>query len=289
MSYTWEPYEASTNVILTRETTMRVRELVGTLRLGEFTDQEELRDELICRIFQAIIGTSRLPVTSEEAPLPEFSLGQLSYLYSPMRPTGNAAIETLPALLARGFESMISQIELVKLLEILLRGCEESELPLLSQLFKDRWQAHGGSPQGLVGLFRTLFDEVSLTPYTNFVTHVFAFLRHLRRSGWLTASRVLDFTGYLIRQIARHLTSYDLVRFHHQGANYPDALLLDTQPGELLQLLGVRRVALGEQLVDAAGQLSLLERQPFRFATEEHLVDLATHLPDANDAGPTQD
>jgi hypothetical protein len=31
----------------------------------------------------------------------------------------------------------------------------------------------------------------------------------------------------LLRQIGRHLTAYDLVRFHHAGANYPDALLLD--------------------------------------------------------------
>src|SRR5262249_39737043 len=34
--------------------------------------------------------------------------------------------------------------------------------------------------------------------------------------------------SYFLRQTARHLTAYDLVTFHHRGANYPDALLLDT-------------------------------------------------------------
>ena len=36
-----------------------------------------------------------------------------------------------------------------------------------------------------------------------------------------------DFLGWLLRQIGRHLTAYDLVTFHHRGANYPDALVLD--------------------------------------------------------------
>ena len=37
----------------------------------------------------------------------------------------------------------------------------------------------------------------------------------------------VDLLGWLLRQIGRHLTAYDLVTFHHRGANYPDALLLD--------------------------------------------------------------
>ena len=37
----------------------------------------------------------------------------------------------------------------------------------------------------------------------------------------------MDFLGWLLRQIGRHLTAYDLVTFHHRGANYPDALVLD--------------------------------------------------------------
>ena len=37
----------------------------------------------------------------------------------------------------------------------------------------------------------------------------------------------MDFLGWLLRQIGRHLTAYDLVVFHHRGANYPDAFVLD--------------------------------------------------------------
>ena len=37
----------------------------------------------------------------------------------------------------------------------------------------------------------------------------------------------MDFLAHLLRKVGRHLTAFDLVRFHHRGANYPDALLLD--------------------------------------------------------------
>ena len=36
-----------------------------------------------------------------------------------------------------------------------------------------------------------------------------------------------DFLANLLRRLCRHLTAFDLVTFHHRGANYPDALLLD--------------------------------------------------------------
>jgi hypothetical protein len=45
---------------------------------------------------------------------------------------------------------------------------------------------------------------------------------------------VVDFLGHLLRQLGRHLTAYDLVTFHHRGANYPDALLLDAVLKEYL-------------------------------------------------------
>src|SRR5262249_23679795 len=53
-----------------------------------------------------------------------------------------------------------------------------------------------------------------------------ALLRVVAERGLLTAA-VVDFLGRLLRQVSRHLTAYDLVTFHHHGANYPDALLLD--------------------------------------------------------------
>src|SRR3954464_39383 len=46
------------------------------------------------------------------------------------------------------------------------------------------------------------------------------------RGTFMIAERV-DFLAHLLRQLGRHLSAYDLVTFHHRGANYPDALLLD--------------------------------------------------------------
>jgi hypothetical protein len=43
-----------------------------------------------------------------------------------------------------------------------------------------------------------------------------------------------------LRHIGRHLTAFDLVVFHHRGANYPDALLLDGVLKEYLTLLDRR-------------------------------------------------
>src|SRR5262249_41403598 len=79
--YAWEGYDAGDNVILSRETKKWVRELVGTIHLADFTSADEVLDEIICLLFQAVVGTSRLPLTSVEAPLPAFTLGELAYGY----------------------------------------------------------------------------------------------------------------------------------------------------------------------------------------------------------------
>jgi hypothetical protein len=68
-----------------------------------------------------------------------------------------------------------------------------------------------------------MFNGVSLSPYTGLVTRTLTLLRHLTRTD--VAVRI-DFLARLVRLIDRHLTAYDLVKFHHRGANYPDALLL---------------------------------------------------------------
>ena len=71
-----------------------------------------------------------------------------------------------------------------------------------------------------------MFNETSLTPYTiRRKTLLFARLLHERRS--LTHAAYIGFLLSLVRQTVFHLTAYDLIAFHHQGANYPDALLLD--------------------------------------------------------------
>ena len=54
-----------------------------------------------------------------------------------------------------------------------------------------------------------------------------AFVKGLTEAGALSSADEVDFWGWLLRQLGRHLTAYDLVTFHYRGANYPDALLLD--------------------------------------------------------------
>src|SRR5205807_1507834 len=80
---------------------------------------------------------------------------------------------------------------------------------------------------GLVALWRTMFNDAALSPYTDFVDKALSFLRELVAQGTLTIAEQTDALGGLLCQLGRHLTAYDLITFHHRGANYPDALLLD--------------------------------------------------------------
>ena len=86
----------------------------------------------------------------------------------------------------------------------------------------------------LLPLLRTLFNEVSLSPYTDLVDKSLSLVDERERQGHATPAEAVDFLGGLIRQLGRHLTAYDLITFHHRGANYPDALLLDAALKRLL-------------------------------------------------------
>jgi hypothetical protein len=101
----------------------------------------------------------------------------------------------------------------------------------------ERWSALDRTAADLVALMRTLFNEVSLSPWTGLADRVLAFVRALAAGGHLAEDDVADFLGHLLRQIGRHLTAYDLVTFHHRGANYPDALLLDAVLKDYLALI----------------------------------------------------
>ena len=98
-----------------------------------------------------------------------------------------------------------------------------------------------------------MFNSLSLSPYTDFVAKALAFVRLLADRGTITATDRVDFLSHLIRQLSRHLAAYDLVTFHHRGANYPDALLLADVLGEFLPLASgavrtVRRPKRGARL-----------------------------------------
>jgi len=289
LCYAWEAYDAAENVIKSRETTKWVRELVGTTRLdGLPIKWQELPEKSWQKLFQfslppelasllthAVIGASRLPLTSMEAPLPAFSLGRLAYFHCPSRPDpemeplaywecpseevwNQGPLRSWRQLLARTLAGKWYKLEEARLLEFLLRAVPWQELRDLADEFAGhfaeieyrKWEElHSRFTEGddhvcsrptslsadhtlpgrlgLQGLFSDLFNHASLTPDTGFVEKALAFLAILESQGHLQSEDVADVATRLLRQLGRHLTAYDLVTFHHRGANYPDALLLD--------------------------------------------------------------
>jgi hypothetical protein len=229
--YAWEGYHAGDNVYLSRETLKWVCELVGTIHLDGCEDADDLHDEIISLLFQAVVGCSRLPLQSVEAPMPAFSLGSLGYVYRSKIDAGppcSCPMQSFRDLIEYGLQVDLAWTEKAKLLESLLRGTAAQELGATAALFMSRWHTFGHSTADFFGLCRTLFNDVSLSPYTGFVDNTLIFLGLLKSQGEISAEAYADFLGYMLRQNVRHLTAYDLITFHHRGANYPDALLLDT-------------------------------------------------------------
>jgi hypothetical protein len=222
-AYVHEGFDAGGGVIETRERRRWIRELTGTVRLAEFTSVAELRDELAGRLFRAVVGASRLPLHSIDAPLVEFSFGKLFYRFRT-----NIAPDTEPlrtyAELAESMRSGWTEVEFAKVLETCLHASDVSNV---ADRFANRWTALGRSATDLARLLRTLFNEVSLTPWTDVSRRTLAYLAAWEERGILGADQVTDFLSHLLRQTSRHLTAYDLETFHHRGANYPDALVLD--------------------------------------------------------------
>lgn len=229
LCYVWEGYDAGDNVILSRETTRWVRELAGTIDLQDFASVADLRDELVCRLFHAVVGASRLPLTSVEAPLPAFALGELAYFYHPGLPAASPGpMRSWRELLEGTRAAGLGRTEQAKLLETLLHAAPAEEIPALAAALR------GQDLPPLLPLLRTLFNEVSLSPYTDLVDKALSLVDELERQQHATPAESVDFLGGLIRQLGRHLTAYDLITFHHRGANYPDALLLDATLKRLL-------------------------------------------------------
>jgi hypothetical protein len=220
----WEGYDSEDGAILSREVPRWKRELVGTLPLG-CSALEPLRDELICLLWQAVVGTSRLPLTSLEAPLPAFTLGHFAYVYRAGADEDalREPLQSYGALLEQGWQPDLAERERVKLLEACLRSIAPAEAPALALRLSHLLKNTADMPR----LLRSLFNAVSLSPYTQFVDSTLACLDALVQLGALSEAAHADFLGHLLRQLGRHLAAYDLVTFHQRGANYPDALLLD--------------------------------------------------------------
>ncbi|MFM9068701.1 MAG: molybdenum cofactor guanylyltransferase [Planctomycetota bacterium] len=191
----------------------------------------------------AVHGTNRLPITSLETPLPAFTFGCCSYLPGVSRWLGNQSSLTLPQLqqalarAAHGDEenTTVTQSEWARALEILLRA-EASE----------NWASSLAvtSPRRWLDWMRQLFHQVSLTPLTAWMDRAFVLLdalagqscgasssngadRALQDGNRDRVAAVCDLVGHMLRHLVRHLTAYDLEKFHSFGANYPDAPWLD--------------------------------------------------------------
>jgi hypothetical protein len=251
LCYAWEAYDAGENVIESRETTKWVRELVGTIDLANYPPATVLAAEVNRYMLLSVIGTSRLPLTSLESPLPAFSLGRLAYFVRADVP-GGSPIRSPHALLdaiVRRFSKRDSSLqERARLLEAFLRSTRPSENPeavvsffdrLALEVYPEEKQRDGSGVHPavvLTQLLEAIFNDVALSPYAGLVEHVVQFLRELMERERLGAETLVSFWGHVLRQLGRHLTAYDLVTFHHRGANYPDALLLDTAIKECLRL-----------------------------------------------------
>ena len=273
----------------THEVQRWTRELVGTLTLDDYTDLA-LVAELRTTIGHAIVGTSRLPLTSVEAPHPAFSLGRLAYV--PREDAGDRPLRRWSEMLAPNVPASATTLEAA------LRAVVPDDLDALADAgaagltsggvhlrrtgrngWMGSWSAgiNPAARQDISALVRRMFNEVSLSPYTDFVDNALTLVSKL-----LSPAEEIDLVGFLLRQLGRHLTAYDLVLFHYRGANYPDALLLDA----LLRRLVLRAAAAPELLADAdAGRMrrrALRQGLLLRRRYEGHAVPDAPTSPGEN-------
>lgn len=232
---TWEAYSPAENVIESREITKWIRELVGTCSTATLANQDLLMDELIALVFHAVVGKSRLPLTSLEAPLPAFSLGFAAYFHRGTRSGYDSApVSGWKDILEFSLHEGLSWLEKAKLLEFMLHLVPEAELPIAVAHLNKRWKEISSKP--LLSAFRTVFNEVALSPYTDLVDKTLTLLEELGNQAVVTTGEQADFLGYLLRQQSRHLKAFDLITFHQRGANYPDALLIDAVLNSYLSL-----------------------------------------------------
>ncbi|HEY1861262.1 MAG TPA: hypothetical protein VGG61_12955, partial [Gemmataceae bacterium] len=157
-----------------------------------------------------------------------FSLGNLAYIYRPdFGDTKAAPLRSHNDLIEHALLPELCWLEKAKLLETVLRATPWDHLAEAVEMWMTRWRNLRLADEEVLVLLRTLFNEVALSPYTDLVDKALAFVDEVEAKQRITPEAATDFLGHLLRQLGRHLTAYDLVVFHHRGANYPDALFLD--------------------------------------------------------------
>ncbi len=235
LTHGFEAYEDPPGVILSRPVRKWLRELVGTIDLATI-GPGELAGELRTGLFLAVIGVSRLPITSLESPLPSFSLGLLAYF--PSLDFGGESWWTDPvALLRAALSGRLAGVELAKALETALRAAADQEQPQIAQALADHAAATEDGLRRVCEMLRATFRYVSLSPYGSFVDRLIALLAALADGDAVGTAAVTDSISTMLRQLCRHLTAFDLATFHNSGANYPDALFLDALLKQFMRLV----------------------------------------------------
>ncbi len=217
LTHAFEAYEESPGVISTRPAEKWTRELVGTISAHE-TEPDALSAQLAKLIYLAVVGISRLPITSLESPLPYFSLGELSYFAVESRalPADGSPANRLCDLLTLADTNLASRA-----LEFALRGLPSTDDDAIVAALGELGPEHADS------LLRKVFNQAALAPHTSFADRLVGLVGRLADERWFGEQRALRLFSYMLRQLCRHLTAFDLTLFHNFGANYPDALLLD--------------------------------------------------------------
>ena len=172
-SRAWEGRDAG-GAIVSREVVRRVRELVGTIEASR--GLEAVRDELRVLLHLAVVGTSRLPLTSLEAPLPEFSTGQLWFQYASDK---------------------------ARSLEFELRSTPVEDVPKLAE----DWAGHDRVAE-IPTFVRRMFNAVALSPWTDFVAKILDFLdrlvaRNACNYGACNIEELGRVSGYVSRERGR--------------------------------------------------------------------------------------
>ncbi|MEK6234353.1 MAG: hypothetical protein N2C14_06555, partial [Planctomycetales bacterium] len=215
-----EAHDDDRGMIVTRPVIKPQTELVGEID-PRTVDAKTLRGAVCELLFKAVVGISRLPVTSIESPLPEFSLGELFYLPSEISPT--TPIHEPRDLIAAASARDMPLEHRAKVLEFALRVGTNEEVSGVA----DNLIGAALSPSGVPALLRAMFNDSSLSPHTEFLDRLPRLFDELTSREIVSEEAMIDVIGYMLRQLTRHLTGFDLTTFHNLGANYPDAIFLD--------------------------------------------------------------
>ena len=220
----WETYEPTPGVIASRPARQSLAELVAAVDVAAASSQADLHAQVEQGVRLALTGVSRLPIVSVESPHPLFSYG---WCCGGVHSDSSATIARDPLSL---FHSELSaaggESGRVRpwLFEFVLRACALEQVEEVA----DAMIARIADPKAKIPpLLQAVFHHVSLTPMTDFLQKWLHLLDVLAKPARLGVEASIDLAGYMLRHLIRHLTAYDLHRFHSFGANYPDAVFLD--------------------------------------------------------------